>query len=54
MQSMFKHDDPEFGEVLTYTEHAGNAMGTRQTWFYDVTFANNELVTFPMNCISFH
>jgi len=52
MQRIFKHDDPEFGEVLSYKEFAGKSSGIRQTWFYDVTYANNEVVSFPMKCIS--
>ena len=52
MQRTFKHDDPEFGEVLKYKENAGIEMGKKQTWFYDVTYANGKLVTFPIKCIS--
>jgi len=52
MQRLFKHDDPEFGDVIRYTEYPGIAIGTRQTWFYDVTYANGEVVTFPLKCIS--
>jgi len=51
-QKLFKHDDPAYGEVLRFKEYPGEAMGTRQTWFYDVTYANGELVTFPFKCIS--
>jgi len=52
MQRLFKHDDSEFGDVLRYKEYAGIVMGARQTWFYDVTYANGQVVTFPMKCIS--
>jgi len=52
MQRLFKHDDPTFGEVLRYKEYPGEAMGTRQTWFYDVSYANGEVLTFPVKCIS--
>lgn len=52
MQRLFKHDDPSFGEALKCKEYPGVDMGTRQTWFYDVTYANGEMVTFPMKCIS--
>lgn len=52
VQRLFKHDDPEFGEVLRYNEYPGVEMGTRQTWFYDVTYANGQVVTFPLKCIS--
>jgi len=52
MQRIFKHDDPEFGEVLSYKEFARKCSGIRQTWFYGVTYANNEVVSFLMKCIS--
>ena len=57
MQKLFKHDDPVYGAVLRYKEysgeeHPGVAMGIRQTWFYDVTYSNNEVITFPFKCIS--
>lgn len=52
VQRLFKHDDPAFGDVLRYKEYPGVEMGTRQTWYYDVTYANGEMVTFPMKCIS--
>ena len=52
MQRLFKHDDPDFGDVLRYKEYPGVDRGTRQTWYYDVTYANGQMVTFPMKCIS--
>jgi len=32
--------------------YPGVAMGTRQAWFFDVTYANGEIVTFSFKCIS--
>jgi len=49
MQRLFKHDDPEFDDVIRYTEYAGITIGTRQTWFYDVAYANEKVYTFYLS-----
>ena len=50
MKFLFKHNDPTFGDVLQ--DNPGVDMNTRQTWYYDVTYANGASVTIHVKCTS--